>query len=366
MRSRKMIKKLLILLLTTHSITVFGQSHEAVFPSLEGQDLFDAVTENFTPVIHLSYANARDTLFGEVYRVNDSLHCIYTDWAVSMPPGQDPTQVVFQGGSGINTEHTWPQSKGASSGPPKSDMHHLYPSRVNVNQDRASLKFGDIPDNTTDRWYHLSSILTSIPSSNKDNYSEYLQNNSFESREAVKGNIARSIFYFYTIYRSQAETAGAGFFQSQQEDLCQWHAADPVDENEWERTFLIASHQSNKPNPFVLDCSLAARLYCPNLVDELCNATATTSISEQLEVKVFPNPTNGNSRIVGFAQKGGLLQLNYFNTQGRKVQSEQLQVGQGAFQLDIKLPYAGFWQCEMRLDTDSELFVKTVSVIVVK
>lgn len=363
---RNKIKKLIILLFSTSSITVFGQGYEAVFPNLEGQELFDAVTENFTPVIHLSYANTRDTLFGEIYRVNDSLHCIYTDWAVSMPPGQDPTQAAFQGGAGINTEHTWPQSKGAGSSAPKSDMHHLYPSRANVNQDRASLKFGNIPDNMTDRWYYLSSTLTSIPTNNKDNYSEYLQNNSFEAREAVKGNIARSMFYFYTIYRSLAEAEGAGFFQSQQEDLCQWHTEDPVDKNEWERTFLIASHQSNKPNPFVLDCSLAARMYCPNLVDELCNATATTSVSEQLEVKVFPNPTNANSRIVGFAQKAGLLQLDYFDAQGRRVQSEQLQVGQGAFQLDIKLPYAGFWQCKMRLDTGNELFVKTVRIIVGK
>lgn len=361
------MKKVVITpLLIALSITVYSQGHEAVFSNLAGQALFDAVSQNFTPVINLSYGNARDILFGEIDRKNDSLHCVYTDWAVPMPPGEDPTQVVFQNGSGLNTEHTWPQTFGASSGAPKSDMHHLYPARVNVNQDRASLKFGEISDNTTDRWYYLSSTLTSIPSNNKDNYSEYLGNNAFEPRESAKGNIARSIFYFYTIYRSQAESSGAGFFQSQQADLCQWHAQDPVDEKEWERTFLIASHQSDKPNPFVLDCSLAARMYCPDLVNELCMVTANISVLEQLEVKVFPNPTNGNSRMVGFAQEAGLLYLNYFDAQGKKVQSEQLQVGQGAFQLDVKLPYAGFWQCEMRLETGSQLFVKTVRMIVMR
>lgn len=360
------MKKIFFTILIALSITAYGQEHEAIFPDLEGTALLDAVTENFTPTISLSYGNARDILFGEVYRVNDSLHCIYTNWAVPMPPGQDPTQVAFQDGAGINTEHTWPQSLGASSGAPKSDMHHLYPSRVDVNQDRASLKFGNIADNVTDRWYYLSSTLTSIPSIDKDNYSEYLQDNSFEPREISKGNIARSIFYFYTIYRSQATSSGAGFFENQQSDLCQWNAEDPVDENEWNRTFLIANHQSNKPNPFIVDCTLADRMYCPNSLDELCLPTANTSVSEQLDVKVFPNPGNNNSRILGFAQAAGLLQVSYFDTQGKKVQSEQLHVGQGAFQLSIDLPYAGFWQCKMSLETDNALFVKVVSVVVVE
>ena len=362
-----MKKKFILPILIALSATAYSQGHEDVFSDLEGQALFDAVTENFTPSIHLSYADARDTLFGEVYRVNDSLHCIYTDWPVSMPPGEDPTIVVFQNGSGINTEHTWPQSLGASSGAPKSDMHHLYPSRANVNQDRASLKFSNIADNAADRWYYLSSTLTSIPANNRDNYSEYLQNNAFEPREMAKGNIARSMFYFYTIYRSQAESEGAGFFQSQQDDLCQWHAEDPVDQEEWERTFLIASHQSNKPNPFVLDCSLAIRMYCPDFINEMCLLTATDiTVLEPLEVQVFPNPSSGNSRLIGFAQKAGLLHLNYFNMQGRKVKEEQKRVNQGVFELDINLPYTGLWQCELILETDRALYTKMIKIVVNK
>lgn len=45
-------------------------------------------------------------------------------------------------------------------------------------------------------------------------------------------------------------------------DLCDWHLKDPVDSLEWARTFQIAQFQDKKPNPFVLDCSLARRTYC--------------------------------------------------------------------------------------------------------
>jgi hypothetical protein len=56
--------------------------------------------------------------------------------------------------------------------------------------------------------------------------------------------------------------------------LCDWHNYDPVDSLEWERTFAIAKYQDNKANPFVLDCSLAKRAYCPNL--QTCKINSNT------------------------------------------------------------------------------------------
>ena len=342
----------------------FGQGHVDVFPELSDQALYEAVAQEYTPVIHLSYGEARDTLYGEVYRVNDSLHCIYTDWQIHMPPGADPTQVVYLDGQGINAEHTWPQSFGAGSSPPRADMHHLFPSRADVNQARGSLKFGEVPDNATDRWYYLDNNLSSPPTNGIDNYSEYQENVSFEPREVSKGNIARAIFYFNTIYRTQANNQGTGFFDSQRAALCQWHLQDPIDEIEWERTYMIASHQSNKPNPFIIDCTLAARMYCPEIINEMCITTTTSKLVEELEAKAFPNPSKGLSRIIGFAQEGGLLEISYLDVQGKVIQSEKLQVNQGQFELDIALPFAGFWQCRILLTGRKEIYLKTIPLIV--
>ncbi len=98
---------------------------------------------------------------------------------------------------------------------------------------------------------------SSIPSSNINEYSE---NNSsvFEPREDVKGDIARAMFYFYTIYEEEADDY---FFQQQKDILFQWHNQDPITQDEVNRTNLIASYQNNIPNPFILDSSLVNRCY---------------------------------------------------------------------------------------------------------
>ena len=266
--------------------------HEDVFKELSGTNLFDALQENYTAEQVLSFAKARDTLFATIWGENDSLRCVYTDYPRYMDPNKDPTQTVFNDGqaNGINTEHSYPQSKGASSGNPRADMHHLFPSRVDVNGTRASLPFAEIPDNETTSWFYEDIKTNTTPTTGIDNYSE-ATNSAFEVREAFKGNIARAIFYFYTIYRSQAVIADPDFFAIQKDDLCKWHYEDPVDEKEWNNTYKIASHQDGKVNPFVLDCSLAARLYCPNISSE-CSLVKVSEIQVEDFVTISPNPVD--------------------------------------------------------------------------
>ena len=43
--------------------------------------------------------------------------------------------------------------------------------------------------------------------------------------------------------------------------LFDWHYLDPVDQEEEDRTWLIASYQEEKPNPFIIDTSLARRIW---------------------------------------------------------------------------------------------------------
>ena len=103
----------------------------------------------------------------------------------------------------------------------------------------------------------MSQSQSSVPSNNIDEYSES-ETAYFEPREDRKGDIARSIFYFYTMY---SEVADDNFFEEQKELLKVWHENDPADEHEIERTWEIASYQQNKPNPFILDDSLIGRAY---------------------------------------------------------------------------------------------------------
>jgi hypothetical protein len=345
-------------------VSLRAQGHQAVFPALDGQDLFEAVSDGFTPASVLSYSAARDILFRDIDARNDTLYCVYTDWPVYLPPGQDPTDAAFQDGQGINTEHSWPQSFGAEQLPPRADMHHLFPARVNVNADRGNLPFGEVPDNLADRWYYLANEVTSPPATNRSAYSEYWQNVAFEPREAFKGNIARAMMYFYTIYRAQANANAPNFFNDQRETLCQWHANDPVDEQEWNRTFSIAMHQGS-PNPFVLDCTLAARLYCPELLNNNCVTTATENPDLlPLEASVFPNPARQNSQLRVVCPQAGDLQLRYFDSLGRLVQSEGFRVAAGTNELQLQLPQAGFWHCEIILQSTKEVYRQTIPIMV--
>lgn len=249
-------------------------AQEILFPNLGGAELETAVVETFKPATVLDYGPARDTMFRKIDARNDTLVCVYTGYRFYLPPGEDPTSYAFDNGD-INTEHLYPRSKGAETGRGESDMHHLAATRVQPNSDRGSLPFGEVPDNQTDSWYYLTQIRnTPPPAEIIDLYSEWWAGQFFEPREDFKGNAARAVFYFYTMYRDEALAADPDFFATQRPALCQWHAQDPVDAREFSRSEAIATYQDDKPNPFVVDCSLAQRLYCPEITVPNCTTTA--------------------------------------------------------------------------------------------
>ena len=167
----------------------------------------------------------------------------------------------------MNCEHSWPQSMGAGSEPQKSDLHHLYPCRGNVNSSRGNKPYAEIDDNDTDKWWRFDYYETSIPSQYIDEFSEVDNDNGkFEPREVVKGNIARGMFYFFTIYNDEADH---NFFEEQKYFLNLWHKQDPVDEIELARTLSIASYQDDIVNPFVIDSTLVKRIWYFNCYENV-------------------------------------------------------------------------------------------------
>ncbi|NET30841.1 MAG: endonuclease [Cyanothece sp. SIO1E1] len=236
---------------------VIPGTSEVILPGLSGEALRSRLATDYRVENSLGYNKARDYMYSQLDNDDGVVRGIYSDFAVSVNPDSSrPRSEAFQNGQGINAEHSWPQSKGAT-GVAKSDLHHLFPARARVNSRRGSLPFAEIDDLQTERWILDDDELSAIPTTNINAYSEAVSQ-AFEPREDVKGNIARALFYFYTVYRSQAEP---GFFQQQADTLCHWNLADPVDAAEVERSHAIATQQGND-NPFVLDLTLAQRLYC--------------------------------------------------------------------------------------------------------
>ena len=203
-------------------------------------------------------------------------------------------------------------------------MHHLFPSREDVNNYRASKPYKDIPDNETNRWYYLDQQLSNIPNTNIDEYSEGT-GDYFEPREDMKGNVARASFYFYTMYKDEADAADQGYFQSMLETLCFWHYEDPVDQQEWLRNIKIAKYQELKPNPFVLDCSLAGRIYCGEIGAE-CQLLPNQEISmlttnmhfDAINQQLIIEAENKNSGVLYIYNNMGQLfeKMNLINQEG--------------------------------------------------
>jgi len=234
------------------SVVLFAQ--DEIAPGLNEEELLEYIQNNYTTPYVQSYDSARDILYGNIDNVNGSVNCIYTDFSVQLN-GSDPSTHLYE--NGMNCEHLWPQSLGANTSPMKSDMHHLRPCKDNVNSTRGNKPYDEINDLMTDTWFWLSYESSNIPTNNLNEYSES-SSTRFEPREEVKGDIARAMFYFYTIYQNVADE---NFFNLQKETLYQWHNDDPVNNQELSRTWDIASYQNNIPNPFIIDDSLIYRIY---------------------------------------------------------------------------------------------------------
>lgn len=232
--------------------------NQTIGAGLEGQALIGYLQQNYSPAQTLGYDTARDTMYAVIDNDNGNLTGVYTGYTITLDPNEDPSTDAFY--KGVNAEHTWPQSMGAGNEPAKSDIHHLFPTKSNVNSARNNDPLGEIDDNLTDTWYYLDQSQSSIPSSNIDLYAENYGSTTFEPREQHKGNAARAVFYFVAIYQAQADQ---NFFDQQKNDLYQWHYLDEVDADELNRSSTIAGYQGNE-NPFILDTSLVRRAFFPD------------------------------------------------------------------------------------------------------
>ncbi len=241
---------------------IFSQPNQVIGQGLTGQDLLGYVISNYKTFTTLGYNTARDVMFGTIdLNESDQISCVYSGYTIILDTSQDPSTNAWE--QGINCEHTWPQSMGADEEPQRSDMHHLFPCKSNVNSSRGNDPYADIPDEDTDIWYRNDYSQGSIPEEFIDEYAEKYNppnptEERFEPRDDHKGDAARAMFYFFAMYQDAVDV---DFWNIQKEILYQWHQYDPVDDWEYERTWAIAEYQEDMPNPFVVDSTLARRIW---------------------------------------------------------------------------------------------------------
>lgn len=176
------------------------------------------------------YNAAREFMF-EILEVRDDgkLECVYTADRVA-PDGTNTP------GDQFNTEHTWPQSRGADTAPARSDVHHLFPADQVANSVRANYEFGnvDCTESTCD-WHREGSFLGPSADDSRDPV--------FEVRPERRGDVARVILYFSVRYDKAISSA-------EEAVLRDWHCNDPPDDYERTRNNNIEIFQNNR-NPFI-------------------------------------------------------------------------------------------------------------------
>lgn len=219
----------------------------------EAAELLAEVDRVFSPDQTLGYGRARDVLYAYEQDTYGALCGVYSNFCVTLPPGDETTEAMALG---INAEHVWPQSMGAREEPLRSDLHHLFPSRVTVNSSRGNLPFGEVRDDRADAWYRDDDSQSRPPSSGIGAWAER-GDGRFEPPESKKGDIARAVFYVAAVYPERAEP---GFFETMRADLLAWNRADTPDAAERARSDWIATLQGTE-NPFVRDPALADRIW---------------------------------------------------------------------------------------------------------
>lgn len=153
----------------------------------------------------------------------------------------------WDSGNTWNREHVWPQSflgvsADNSTVNAASDLHNLKPSDPSENSSRSNKYYGNTTNSQT-----------------------------YEPRDAVKGDIARILFYMDVMYDELSlisANEGNTYQMGNLDVLLEWHVLDPVDDFEANRNDLIYGYQNNR-NPFIDH---------PEFVDKIYNQNQSLSV----------------------------------------------------------------------------------------
>ncbi len=207
--------------------------------------------QNISFNAYKGYRNARLAMYNDIDNFNDTMYCFYSSLPHIVP---EDGYNVPRHALPFNCEHIVPQSFFDKRAPMVCDIHHLAPTFDRWNSTRGSFPFDENEDDRTEKWMYLGESIDCdnntpcIPSNNLDEYSELIstQNSStFEPREDSKGNVARSVFYFFTAYPNYDINKVGDI-----ETFYEWHLQDPVNEEDIARNDAIAAYQGNH-NPYI-------------------------------------------------------------------------------------------------------------------
>ncbi len=331
-------------------LSAASQYYFKIYPYTNAANLIDYKTDGWVPNdnntttstnLVVTYYSGTDDLTGDQLKnqLNDIIdnHNTYsytssqTDvWDMLKLTDQDsinPNNVIeiytgdtvdaakeFDNGNGWTREHVWPQSHGdfGTDQGPGTDAHHLRPCNGSVNSSRLNLDF--------DNGGRAHDIATHC----------FYDENSWEARDIVKGDIARMMFYMATRYEgenSEVDLELVNYIPSSANGeprlgklatLIEWHESDPVDEYERRRNEIIYSFQGNR-NPYIDHPEFVNLVW--NDVNAIDDFVDEKQISRFKLADAYPNPFNPTTTIGYQLPKKCWVRLKIYNLQGKVVRT---------------------------------------------
>ncbi len=247
----------LILFFILYTIS-FAQNDYPTTNNLFGSELEHELHKLTRRHIRFSYTSSSTDVWN-ILRVSDAdttnsnnVILIYTQYIKDGPSEYD-------GGSGWNREHVWPNSHGFPNvgDTAYTDIHQLKPADISTNSARGNKDF----DNGGNIYYDGGTYQTDCRA----------DTDSWEVGDTRKGDIGRIVLYSATRYSSQTlDLELVDYTDTPNEPMLgklstmlQWNASEPPNAFERHRNDVIQSYQHNR-NPFIDHPEFANRIYKPN------------------------------------------------------------------------------------------------------
>ncbi len=259
------IKRTLLLVVATNICIAIGYSQEADYyagtEAFTGQLLKNALYNIIKGHDTYNYTSSATDVWDILKETDqdpnnpDNVILFYTGWTKN-------AEGEYDRGRGWTREHVWAKSHGdfgidRGAG---TDVHALRPADVTVNSARNNKDFDEGGEIYID---------TDGPTLNKSD------SDSWEPRDQIKGDVARSLFYMAVRYEGEdgepdlelvdtvlsvfSNEPGKGY-HGKLSTLLKWHYQDPVDSSEIRRNEIIYFYQGNR-NPFIDRPEYVARIW---------------------------------------------------------------------------------------------------------
>ena len=199
------------------------------------------------------------------------------------------------GSQSWNREHVWAKSHGfkKQSQHAHTDFHHLFPSSVSINSDRSDRDFKEIAEK--DR---IPVTTSECDGCFKEGTNP--KNGFFEPPDAVKGQVARVMFYMATRYEGGDRSTTDDLVLVDRKtdfpdnefgvlsDLLRWHCEHPVEKRERDRNDNVQEWQGNR-NPFIDRPEFVQTIWGGEFPEAFVNCDSNP---DETDIETNPDETN--------------------------------------------------------------------------